>query len=153
MATEAEPFRKRYRLLLEFEVELDEAMVEEYDDEGEGEEFQRTLNSQRQLLHLLLTRKRDLLDELARKKVLEDADGAVDMYELKEQLLVENLENEALLRPALDALTGEAWNFFQEASEQEAFEEAADPIVNGFSIDLVGASLQEVEMEEEDYWP
>ncbi len=153
MATEAEPFRKRYRLLLEFEVELDEAMVEEYDDEGEGEEFQRTLNSQRQLLHLLLTRKRDLLDELARKKVLEDADGAVDMYELKEQLLVENLENEALLRPALDALTGEAWNFFQEASEQEAFEEAADPIVNGFSIDLVGASLQEVEMEKEDYWP
>ena len=153
MATKAEPFRKRYRLLLEFEVELDEAMVEEYDDEGEGEELQRTLNSQRQLLHLLLTRKRDLLDELARKKVLEDADGAVDMYELKEQLLVENLENEALLRPALDALTGEAWNFFQEASEQEAFEEAADPIVNGFSIDLVGASLQEVEMEEEDYWP
>ena len=89
----------------------------------------------------------------SRWSFLEDADGAVDIYELKEQLLVQNLENEALLRPALDALTGEAWNFFQEASGQEAFEEAVDPIVNSFSIDLVGASLQEVEMEEEDYWP
>lgn len=140
--------QKKDRLILDFTVSINDEILHPYPDEDElDEEETIRLQSQRALLKALLEDKQGLLEELIRKKVLEEADGAVDIYELKSQLLIRDLEDELLLEPILDTLLADEWNYFQEAREQETFEEAASEVLSSFGVELEGASLVEVDEE------
>jgi len=142
--------QKKYRLILDFTVSINDEILEPYPDEDElDEEETIRLQSQRALLSGLLEDKQGILEELVRKKVLEEADGAVDIYELKSQFLIRNLEDELLLEPILDRLAADEWNYFQEAREQENFEEAASEVLCSFGVELEGALLVEVDEAEE----
>src|SRR5258708_11813119 len=143
--------QKKYRLILDFTVSINDEILQPYPDEDElDEEETIRLQSQRALLKGLLEDQQGILEEVVRKKVLEEADGAVDIYELKSQLLIRNLEDELLLEPILDTLVADEWNYFQEAREQETFEEAASEVLSSFGVELEGASLVEVDEAEEE---
>ncbi|OLD63469.1 MAG: hypothetical protein AUF65_02165 [Chloroflexi bacterium 13_1_20CM_50_12] len=59
-----------------------------------------------------------------------------------------NLSDELLLEPIIDRLRGRNWEYFQEAIDNEQFEEAAGEAIFAISVDLETASLVEVEEEE-----
>lgn len=65
-----EGFHKRYRLVLDFEVSVDPDQITVYEDTDEEEQLKA--RSQQQLLQVLLTEKLPILEELARRKVLEE---------------------------------------------------------------------------------
>ena len=73
----------------------------------------------------MLNDKRGILEELIRKRVLEDADGAVDIYELRERLLQRNLEDEDLLEPIIDSLPRDDRLYLLESIENNTFKDAA----------------------------
>lgn len=98
----------------------------------------------------MLDDKRGILEELIRKRVLEDADGAVEIYELRERLLQRNLEDEDLLEPILDRLSGEGRLYLFESIESNTFKEAAGEAIYSIGVELENASLTEMDEAEED---
>lgn len=119
------------------------------EDELEAEEKQQ-LQAQRSLLQALLDDKRGILEELIRKRVLEDADSAVDIYELRDRLLLRNLEDEDLLEPIIDRLPREDRLYLLEAIENNTFKDAAGEAIYSIGVELEYASLTEVDKAEED---
>lgn len=115
---EDSPINKTYRLTLDFTVWMNDEILHPYSDEDELDtEEKQQLQAQRSLLQALLDDKRGILEELIRKRVLEDADGAVDIYELRDRLLLRNLEDEDLLEPIIDRLPREDRLYLLEAIE------------------------------------
>lgn len=138
--------QKKYRLILDFAVSINQEILDPCSDEDElGEEETIQLQSQRALLSGLLADQQGILEELIRKCVLEEAQVEIGGDDLKEMLLVRSLDNEQLLEPIIDRLSGNAWNYFQQASAQENFEEAAGEALYSIGVELEGASLVEVD--------
>lgn len=50
-----------------------------------------------------------------------------------------------MLYPATDVLESDAWNYFQEGREQEAFDDYAEDVIECCLVELDGMNLQEVE--------
>ena len=98
----------------------------------------------------MLDDKRGILEELIRKRVLEDADSAVDIYELRDRLLLRNLEDEDLLEPIIDRLPREDRLYLLEAIENNTFKDAAGEAIYSIGVELEYASLTEVDKAEED---
>ena len=95
---EDSPINKIYRLTLDFTVWMNDEILHPYSDEDElDKEEKQQLQAQRSLLQALLDDKRGILEELIRKRVLEDADDAVHVYELRERLVVNDLKGKQLL--------------------------------------------------------
>lgn len=147
-----QPLEKTFELTMRFTVWMNDEILEPYADEDElDEDEKRALSAQRSLLKALLGSKRNVLDELIRKRVLEDADGAVDIYELKDRLLLRNIEEEhVLLEPVIDALPQEDRLFLLEAIEEGTFTDAAGEAIYSIGVELEDASLVEVETSDED---
>jgi len=145
------PINKTYRLTLDFTVWMNDEILHPYSDEDElDKEEKRQLQAQRSLLRTLLNDKRGILEELIRKRVLEDADGAVDIYELRERLLLRNLEDEDLLEPIIDRLPRDDRLYLLESIENSTFKDAAGEAIFSIGVELENASLTEVDKTEED---
>lgn len=131
-----QPLEKTFELTIRFTVWVSDEILEPYADENElDEDEKRALSAQRSLLKALLGSKRNILDELIRKRVLEDADGAVDIYELKDRLLMRNVEDEhVLLEPVIDSLPQEDRLFLLEAIEGGTFNDAAGEAIYSIGI-------------------
>jgi len=113
---EDSPINKTYRLTLDFTVWMNDEILHPYSDEDElDKEEKQQLQAQRSLLQALLDDKRGILEELIRKRVLEDADDAVHVYELRERLLLRNLEDEDLLEPIIERFLREDRLYLLEA--------------------------------------
>jgi len=145
------PINKTYRLTLDFTVWMNDEILHPYSDEHElDKEEKRQLQAQRSLLRTLLNDKRGILEELIRKRVLEDADGAVDIYELRERLLLRNLEDEDLLEPIIDRLPRDDRLYLLESIENSTFKDAAGEAIYSIGVELENASLTEVDKTEEE---
>ena len=145
------PINKTYRLTLDFTVWMNDEILHPYSDEDElDKEEKRQLQAQRSLLRTLLNDKRGILEELIRKRVLEDADGAVDIYELRERLLLRNLEDEDLLEPIIDRLPRDDRLYLLESIENSTFKDAAGEAIYSIGVELENASLTEVDKTEEE---
>ena len=148
---EDSPINKTYRLTLDFTVWMNDEILHPYSDEDElDEEEKRQLQVQRALLKALLNDKQGILEELIRKRVLEDADGAVHIYELRERFLLRNLEDEDLLEPIIDRLPRDDQLYLLEAIENSTFKDAAGEAIYSIGVELENASLTEVDEAEED---
>src|SRR5213078_1114642 len=142
---------KRYRLSLDFSVLITDDILQPSPDEDElEEEEQIRLKAERRFMEYLLADQQGILEELIRKKILEATEFEVGYEDLRKLLLIRNYDkDELLLEPILDKLLGDDWNYFQEAREQENFEEAASEVLSSFGVELEGASLVEVDEDEE----
>jgi hypothetical protein len=148
---EDSPINKTYRLTLDFTVWMNDEILHPYSDEDElDEEEKRQLQAQRSLLQALLHDKRGILEELIRKRVLEDADGAVGIYELRERLLLRNLEDEDLLEPIIERLPRDDRLYLLEAIENSTFKDAAGEAIYSIGVELENALLTEVDKADED---
>lgn len=148
---EDSPINKTYRLTLDFTVWMNDEILRPYSDEDELDiEEKQQLQAQRSLLQALLDDKRGILEELIRKRVLEDADGAVDIYELRDRLLLHNLEDEDLLEPIIERLPREDRLYLLEAIENNTFKDAAGEAIYSIGVELENVSLTEVDEAEED---
>ena len=142
---------KSYRLTLDFTVWMNDEILHPYSDEDElDEEEKRQLQAQRSLLQALLNDKRGVLEELIRKRVLEDADGAVHIYELRERFLLRNVEDEDLLEPIIDRLPKDDQLYLLETIENSTFKDAAGEAIYSIGVELENASLTEVDKADED---
>jgi hypothetical protein len=143
----------RYRLTLEFEAFVNTEILEPYNDEDElSPEEKRQLQANRSLMNALLGNQyRYLLDELMRKRVLEEAAFEVRHEEVKEAARVRDIAEDVLLESAIDSLSIEDQIFFQQASERKRFDKGAEDVVNSIGVDLVSARLQEVESSDDDW--
>lgn len=139
-------FQRTYRMTLEFTVWVNTEILDPYSDEDDlsGAERQN-LAAQRALLTALLTTHQPVLEEMARKRVLDEADGAVTVYELAQQLLWRSLPDEELLEPVIEQLPEAQRQYFLAAIEEGHFTKAAEDVVYGIGVDLEDASLMEVE--------
>jgi hypothetical protein len=89
---------RKYRLILDFTVCINDEILQPYSDEDELEEEEKiALQAQRKLLQGLLEDKQGILEELIRKRVLEEARFEAGYDELKSTLLVRNQEDEQLV--------------------------------------------------------
>jgi hypothetical protein len=80
------------------------------------------------------------------------ADGAVDIYELRERLLQRNLEDEDLLESIIDKLPRDDQLYLLEAIENSTFKDAAGEAIYSTGVELENASLTEVdEAEDKDF--
>ena len=91
-----------------------------------------------------------MLDELIRKRVLEEAEFELDREEVKNMARVRDIAEEDLLEPAIDTLSVEDQRYYQRAVEQKRFGKDAEDVVNAICVDLVGAQLQEIDAGEEE---
>ena len=129
---------------------MNDEILHPYSDEDElDEEEKRQLQAQRSLLQALLNDKQGILEELIRKRVLEDADGAVHIYELRERFLLRNLEDKDLLEPIIDRLPREDRLYLLDAIENSTFKDAAGEAIYSIGVELEHASLTEVDEAEE----
>ena len=148
---EDSPINKTYRLTLDFTVWMNDEILHPYSDEDElDKEEKQQLQAQRSLLQALLDDKRGILEELIRKRVLEDADDAVHVYELRERLLLRNLEDEDLLEPIIDRLPRDNRLYLLESIENNTFKDAAGEAIFSIGVELENASLTKVDEAEED---
>ncbi|MGH2482176.1 MAG: hypothetical protein ACRDHW_21205 [Ktedonobacteraceae bacterium] len=147
-----EEITTRYRLTLEFDVSVAPEILQSYSDEDElTKAEQRQLQAQRSLMKALLSdRYRYLLDELIRKHVLEDAEFEVGYEEVKSIARVRDISEDVLLEAAIDSLSVEDQQYYQEAIDHERFGKAAEDVVNSVEVNLSSALLEEVEIDEED---
>jgi hypothetical protein len=88
--------------------------------------------------------------ELIRRRVLEDADGAVHIYELRERFLLRNLKDEDLLEPIIDRLPRDDWLYLLESIETNTFKDAAGEAIYSIGVELEDASLTEIGAEEDE---
>ena len=68
---------------------------------------------------------------------------------MKSLLLIRNLADELLVEPIIDRLSVDDQLYFQEASEEDNFEEAAGEAIYAIGVDLEAASLTEIDNEED----
>ena len=148
---EDSPINKTYRLTLDFTVWMNDEILHPYSDEDElDKDEKRQLQAQRSLLQALLDDKRGILEELIRKRVLEDADGAVHIYELRERFLLRNLEDEDLIEQIIDSLPRDDRLYLLESIENSTFKDAAGEAIYSIGVELENALLTEVDKAEED---
>jgi len=142
---------KRYRLTLDFIVSINDEILQKGSDEHEldGDEKQ-ALQAQRALLKGLLQNDYGILEELLRKRVLEETRFQADYEDLKSLLRVRDLTDELLVEPIIDQLSVADQLYFQEASEEDNFEDAAGEAIYAVGVDLEAASLAEIEDKEEE---
>lgn len=143
-----QPLEKTFELTLRFNVWMNDEILTYSESELEelDEDEKRTLSAQRALLKALLGEKRNYLEELVRKRVLEEADDAVTIYDLKDRLLMRNIEEEhVLLEPVIDSLPQPDRLFLLNAIEEETFKDAAGEAIYSIGVELEDASLIEVE--------
>ena len=143
---------KRYRLTLDFSVLISDDILQPSSDEDElEEEEKKRLKAERTFMEYLLADQQGIREELIKKKILEETQFEAGYEDLRKLLLIRNYDkDELLLEPILDKLLGDDWNYFQEAREQENFEGAASEVLSCFGVELEGASLVEIDEEEEE---
>lgn len=151
MAEKPPELKKTYRLTMDFSVwcnaeilEYEESELEELEDDEKQQ-----LDAQRSLLRAILANRYNVLEELLRKRVLEEAES--DVEDLKETLLWRNLEEHLLLEPVIDALPQADRIFLLEAIEEGEFEQKAGEAIYSIGVEMVGAQITEIEPEEEEY--
>ena len=138
-------FKKTYRLTLDFTVSINDEILQPSSDEDRlDDDLKQALQAQRALLKGLLQDKQGILEELLRKRVLEQARFEAGSDDLKDLLLIRNLSDELLVEPIIDRLSGSHWEYFQEATDDERFEEAAGEAIYAIGVELEAASLVEV---------
>jgi hypothetical protein len=148
VAEETTSRAKTYRLVLDFEVWVnDELITTEWDEDDLDQEERAHLAAQRRLLQALLEDKRGIFEELLRKRVLEEADYGLD-DEWKARLLIRNVSDEQLLEPLIEELPDPERLTLLEAIEEERLEEVAGEAIHSIGVELVGVSLGEIEGEE-----
>jgi hypothetical protein len=148
MAEETQHY-KTYRLVLDFEVWVNDEILAPYADEQElDEEERQQLTAQRRLLQAILADKQGIYEELLRKRVLEEAECALD-EEMKERLLIRNVPDTVLLEPLIERLPQAERLFLLQAIEDETFENVAGEAIYSVGVELAGVSLCEVEGEQE----
>lgn len=103
---------------------------------------------QRNLLKTLLAARYGILGDLICKHILEDADGAVHIYDLKGRLLLRNLEDEDLLEPVIGQLPSADHRYLLYAVENKTFDDAAGEAIYSIGVEFEGSSLTEVEKAE-----
>lgn len=147
-----EEMTTRYRLTLEFDISVAPEFLQSYSDEDElTKAEQRQLQAQRSLMRALLSdRYRYLLDELIRKRVLEDADFEVGYEEVKSIARVRDISEDVLLEAAIDSLSTEDQQYYQDAIDDERFGKDAEDVVNSVEVNLSSALLEEVEVDNDD---
>ena len=141
---------EHYRLTLEFDVWVSTDILQSYSDEQELTRAERSkLQAQRNLLRAVLRPQyRYLLDELIRKRVLEEAAFEVGYEEVKHMARVRDISEEALLEPAIESLSVADQRYYQHANEQRRFGQDAEDVVNSIGADLTSAFLEKVEGDE-----
>jgi len=140
---------RRYRLTLDFVVSINDELLKPYSDEDElDEDEKQALQAQRALIKGLLEDRQDILEELLRKRVIEETRFEAGNEDLKSLLRIRDLTDELLVEPIIDGLSVEDQTYFQEASEEDNFEEAAGEAIYAIGVDLEAASLTEIEGEE-----
>lgn len=108
---------KTYRLVLDFEVWVNDEILAPYADEEElDEEERQQLTAQRHLLRAILADKQGIYEELLRKRVLEEAECALD-EEMKERLVIRNVPDKVLLEPVIERLPQAERLYFLQAIE------------------------------------
>lgn len=152
MSEKPPELKKRYRLTMEFDVWCNDEILD-YDegelDDLEDDEKQQLL-AQRSLLRAILQNRYNVLEELLRKRVLEEAESDVD--DLKETLLLRNISEELMLERVIDTLPHNDRLFLLEAIEEDEFEKKAGDAIYSIGVEMVGSSLTEIdEPEEEEY--
>jgi hypothetical protein len=152
MSVAPQEITERYRLTLEFDVCVSTDILQPYSDEHElTRAEQGKLQAQRNLLRALLRPQyRYLLDELIRKRVLEEAAFEVGYEDVKHAASVRDISEDVLLEPAIDSLSVADQRYYQDASEQQRFGEDAEDVVNSIGVDLTSALLQKVEAKEDE---
>ncbi|HWS84757.1 MAG TPA: hypothetical protein VN207_10935 [Ktedonobacteraceae bacterium] len=140
---------KRFRLTLDFAVSINDEILQTSSDEDElDDDEKKALQAQRALFKGLLQNEYGILDELLRKRILEETRFQADYEDLKQLFRVRDLTDELLLEPIVDSLSVEDQTYFQEASEEDKFEDAAGEAIYAIGVDLEAASLTEIEGEE-----
>jgi hypothetical protein len=140
---------KRFRLTLDFAVLINDELLHPYSDEDElDNDEKQALQAQRALFERLLQNKYGILDELLRKRILEETRFQADYEDLKQLFRVRDLTDELLVEPIVDSLSAQDQMYFQKASEEDNFEEAAGEAIYNIGVDLEAASLTEIEGEE-----
>jgi hypothetical protein len=137
---------KRYRLTLDFTVSINDELLHPYSDEDElDKDEKQALQAKRALFKRLLQNEYGILDELLRKRILEETRFQAGYEDLKQLLHIRDLTDELLVEPIIDRLSVDDQLYFQEASEEENFEEAAGEAIYAIGVDLEAASLAEVD--------
>ena len=151
MPEEPEEITARFRLTLDFDISVSTEILQRYTDEDDlGAEEQRKLRAQRSLMKALLSSQhRHLLDELIRKRILEDAEFEVDYETVKNAVRVRDITEDVLLEAAIDSLPVADQQYFQDAVDNQRFSKDADEVVNSVGVDLIGALLEEVEEDDD----
>ncbi len=140
---------RRYRLTLDFVVSINGELLHPYSDEDElDDDEKQAFHAQRALFEKLLQNEYGILDELLRKRILEETRFQAGYEDLKQLLHVRDLTDELLVEPIIDRLSVEDQTYFQEASEDDNFNEAAGEAIYAIGVDLEAASLTEIEEEE-----
>jgi hypothetical protein len=148
MAEETQHY-KTYRLVLDFEVWVNDEILSPYADEEELDEDERQqLTAQRRLLQAILADRQGIYEELLRKRVLEEAECAID-EEMKERLLIRNVPDTVLLEPLIERLPQAERLYLLQAIEDETFEKVAGEAIYSVGVELAGVSLSEIEGEQE----
>ncbi len=148
MAEETQHY-KTYRLALDFEVWVNDEILSPYADEEELDEDERQqLTDQRRLLQAILADRQGIYEELLRKRVLEEAECAID-EEIKDRLLIRNVPDPVLLEPLIERLPQAERLYFLQAIEDETFEKVAGEAIYSVGVELAGVSLSEIEGEQE----
>lgn len=140
------PHKRLYQLSLTFATWVNDDLLTPSPDEDQLDADERLhLKANRALLAVLLENPthQHILEELRRKRVLEEAEVMLD--DLKGQLLLHNLDDEALVQQVVDGLSVDVQTYFQNASDEETFEEAAGEAIFSIGVELEGASLTEIE--------
>ena len=143
------PHKRRYQLSLTFATWVNDDLLTPSPDEDQLDADERLhLKANRAFLAVLLENPTHqyILEELLRKRVLEEAE--VMLNDLKGQLLLHNLDDEALVQPVVDGLPVEIQQYFQDASDENTFEEAAGEAIYSVGVELEGAYLGEIEHED-----
>jgi len=153
MAEEIPEIRTRYRLTLEFDVSINTEILGTYSDEDElSTKEKRQLAAQRSLMRALLHHQyRYLLDELIRKRVLEDAAFEVGYETVRDASRVRDITEDLLLEPVIDTLSVQDQQYYQDAVEHKRFGKDAEDVVNSVCVDLNRSLLLEVDPDDNEW--
>ncbi len=147
------PFKKTYRLTLDFETTINTRVWPAAAEDATMEEDAGfALKAQRMLLEALLGPYRPILKQWIRQFVLyefSEAQGTsgADIAAALNQRLV---EEEALLEPVIQSLPEEPREYFLAAIDDGVFAEAIEDVWYSIDVALKHASLQEVGPREEE---
>jgi len=112
------------------------------------EDERQQLTAQRRLLQAILADNQGIYEELLRKRVLEEAECAID-EEMKDRLLLCNVPDTVLLEPLIERLPQAERLYLLRAIEDGTFEQVAGEAIYSVGVEVAGVSLIEVESEQE----